>query len=193
MTANPVDLVYVDGAAVSKAAVRAHSKLRLSQRVANADELRNTLLVGQQRVHVASLTADFRLDTSDMTTADDGTNCIISLDGYRFKRISSAAAAVSSTVVATGDVTIADDEPADVIWIENTSGGPITVYWPDASRGGQLEVKDYGGNAGTHAITLRPKAAASPTQYLMGAASYELDVNNSGLKLTARPDGLGWG
>lgn len=125
----------------------------------------------------------FQLSCTDPITID--------VSELTWTSINALNAETSRVETATGDVTIPDNEPNDVVWINNTSGGPITVYWPSGSRGGNLEVKDYGLNAGTHNITLSRKASTSET--LMGGTTFVLDVNGMGLKLKARPDGNGWG
>lgn len=192
MTANPVDLVYIDGVPVSKAAVRGYEKQYVRKRMANPDEVRNTVLAGQfAGVYISSLSFDFNIDVSDTTTADDGVNCVVSLDGYRFKRVAISVSETEKVVVASGDVTIADDETADNILINNTSGGPINVYLPSAAvRTKRIGVSDGAGNAGTYPITLLPKSGSGQT--IMTGASYVLDVNGMGLSVRPRASGAGW-
>lgn len=195
MTAHPIDIAIVDGAQVIKSDVRGLAKLHYQFVAADIDEVRNTNLSGQYGgVYVRELDAAFKLDNSDATIADDGgISALHDLVGNIFLRIAVDVSVVARVVDATGDVTIDDDEAASLIWINNISGGAINVYWPSSARGGAFEVKDYGLNAGTYNITLLPKAGSSPAEALMGASSYVLDVDGMGLKLSARPDGLGWG
>lgn len=191
MSQNPVDLVYADGVAVSKSAVVALEKETVRRRVGNADAVRNTDWSGQfGGLYVASLNADFNIDTDDTTTADDGVNCIRDIAGNGFFRVAISIIETEKVITATGDITIADDESADNILINNTSGGPINVYWPSAAvRTKKLSVTDNG-NAGTFPITNLPKVGSGQT--LMTGASYVLDVNGMGLALRPRADGSGW-
>jgi hypothetical protein len=115
MTDNPIESVVIDGTAVGKASVRSWAKARVPQVMANAAEVNNTNLVGQLVIKLKSTGRDYAIDTSDTTTADDGVNCLVSLDGYRFKickvvgldGISGASALTRIRVVATADVAIA--------------------------------------------------------------------------------------
>jgi len=192
MTAHPIDTVIVDNVPVSKSDVRAYTKSRIRQRFASPDEVRDTKLSGQYAgIYVRTLQANFDLDTSDTITEPDGVNCLIDDDGNRFFRVVNTAVETEKVITATGDVTIADDETADNILIDNTSGGPINVYWPSAAvRTKKLYVTDGAGNAGTYPITNLPKSGSGQT--LMTGASYVLDVNGMGLALKPRADGTGW-
>lgn len=192
MTANPIDLVVVDSAPVSKSAFRAYEKQYVRKRMANPDEVRNTILAGQfAGVYISSLAFDYNIDTSDTTTADDGVNCIISFDGYRFKKVAIAVSETEKVVNAAGDVTIADDDATDNFLINNTSGGPINVYLPSAAaRTKRIGVTDVAGNAGTYSITILPKSGSGQT--IMTGSSYVLDVNGMGLSLRPRASGAGY-
>ncbi len=186
---NPIDTVYVDGAPVDKAAVRSLWKERERIVMGDATEVRNTNLSGHfGGMYLRSLDANYKLDTEDVQ-ADDGVNVIIDSAGNHFIKLVQVISEVAKTIVATGDVTIADTETADNILINNTSGAPITVTWPDAAlRGKALSVTDIGPNAGTYPITNAAKAG----QTLMGGASYVLDVNGMGIRLRPLPDGSGY-
>lgn len=108
MTANPVDLVYVDSVAVSKAGVRSYEKVRVRLRMADPTEVRNTDLAGQfAGIDIASLGAAFDLDTADTTSADDDVNTIISFDGGRFKRRQDEGAFISRDEEGIGNLTLA--------------------------------------------------------------------------------------
>lgn len=87
MTANPIDLVggLISAINVVKTDLVAWVKGRVPQVLADATELRNTTLAGQRVVTLIATGGQYRLDTSDTTTADDGVACIVSADGYRFK------------------------------------------------------------------------------------------------------------
>lgn len=191
MSSNPIDLVLVDGSAVDKSTFRGYEKLRVRQRVANADEIRNTDFSGQfGGLYVAALESNFNIDTSDTTTADDGVNCIRDSAGNGFFKVAVSLTEVEKVITATGDVTIADDDTTDNFIINNTSGGPINVYWPSAAvRTKKMSVTDNG-NAGTYPITNLPKSGSGQT--LMTGSSYVLDVNGMGLALRPRANGSGW-
>lgn len=114
MTANPVDLVYVDGSNVAKADVRAFEKARMPQVLANATEVRNTTLPLQLVILIKALGQNWALDTTDTTTADDGINCIISADGGRFKPMFGSTSG-DATISSSGVLTISPN----VVWKNN--------------------------------------------------------------------------
>ncbi|MGJ5032365.1 hypothetical protein ACQR1I_36390 [Bradyrhizobium sp. HKCCYLS2038] len=89
MSANPVELIggLASTAPVSKADIISWAKARVPQVFVDVAEMRNTALAGQLVVYLKSSSANWYLDSSDTTTADDGVNCIISSDGLRFKRL----------------------------------------------------------------------------------------------------------
>jgi hypothetical protein len=91
MTANPIDLVggLTTSANVPKADISAWAKARVPQVFASLTELRNTTLAAQLVVSVKANGTTYAVDTTDTTTADDGVSCIVSLDGLRFKPVSS--------------------------------------------------------------------------------------------------------
>lgn len=92
---------------------------------------------------------------------------------------------------ASGDVTISDDESADEIEINNTSGGPITVYLPDVTvRAKPITITDVGINAESKPITVSRKNASSQT--VMGGTQYVIDSNGGGIKLTSNSAKTGW-
>lgn len=103
MTANPIDLVggLTTGANVPKADITAWAKARVAQVLADATELRNTVLAAQLVVLVKAIGAFYALDPVDVTTIDDGLTCIISSDGKRFKPLSATPA---PTTVSLGGV-----------------------------------------------------------------------------------------
>lgn len=90
MNANPVDLIggMTTSANVPKADVSAWAKARVAQILADATEVRNTTLAGQQSIAVKSTGFIYYLNTSS-TANDDGFFCIISGDGYRYMNGSS--------------------------------------------------------------------------------------------------------
>lgn len=192
MTANPIDIVIVDGVTVSKAAFRSYEKDRVRKRVANAAEVRDTDFTVQfGGLYVAALTADFNLDTTDTTTVDDGVNCIRDFVGNGFFRVALSVAEIEKVITASGNVTIADDESSDNILINNTSGAAINVYLPSAAvRTKRIKIVDVAGNAGTYNITILPKLASGQT--IMTGSSYVLDVNGMGLDLRPRASGAGY-
>lgn len=90
MSANPIDLVggLATTANVVKADISAWAKARVPQVLANATEVRNTTLAAQLMLVLKASGIQYFLDSTDTTTADDGVNCIISSDGFRFKPLS---------------------------------------------------------------------------------------------------------
>lgn len=103
MSANPVDLIggLANTSNVVKADVSAWAKARIAQVMASVSELRNTTLAAQLVVFVKSTGITYILDTTDTTTADDGFNCIISADGFRFKTTFGASS--GGSLVLHGD------------------------------------------------------------------------------------------
>lgn len=188
MTANPIDLIYVDSVAVSKSDVRSFSKTRVRLRVADANEVRATSLTGQfGGVRVASLLADFELDTTDTTTADDGATCIIDFSGNRFKK-STSVGRVQRTVIAAGAITASPSD--DIIIVKKTVGAATTVNIDWSVRGVRpLTVVDGKGDANTNNITLIP--TSGQTQY--GIADYHVTIDGNGGQVTLTPllDGSG--
>lgn len=90
MTANPIDLIggLTTTSNVPKADVSAWAKARVPQVIASVTEIRNTILAGQLVITLKTTGQVLFLDSTDTTTADDGINCIISSDGFRFKPLS---------------------------------------------------------------------------------------------------------
>jgi hypothetical protein len=134
MTANPTDLVYVDGVPVSKAAVRSFDKVRVRLRMADATEVRNTNLAGQfAGVDIASLDAVFDLDTGDTTSPDDGVNTIISFDGGRFKRRVDEGGFVPRDETGTGDIGLSTSD--STVLLKPASAAARQIEIPDDLEG----------------------------------------------------------
>lgn len=139
MTANPIDLVggLTSTANVPKGDLTAWVKARVAQVLADATELRNTVLAGQLAVTLNSTKLLYLLDAADTTTADDGVTCIVSSDGKRFKsavgqtrgtaKNDNAAAGnvgeiISSTVLQGSAVSLVTATAKDVTTISLTPG-----------------------------------------------------------------------
>lgn len=191
MTANPVDLVYVDGAPVPKSDVRGYEKLRVRKYMADPTEVRNTSLSGQYAgIYIRSLQNMFDLDTSDTTTADDGVNCIIDDDGNRFKKVSVDTSATQRVVTASGAVSVSADD-ADIIVVDKTVAAATTVNLPSAAaRTKKVRIQDGKGDAATNNITIVPVSG----QKIFGTTDYTpiIDGNGGFVELTPRADGSGW-
>ena len=112
MTANPIDLVggLTSSSNVSKSDITAWAKARVPQTMASASEVNSTNLAGQAVITLKT-GGFFQQDTTDTTTADDGVNCLVSLDGKRFKVVTfarlGAANIFADTTEATGAGTTA--------------------------------------------------------------------------------------
>lgn len=192
MTANPVEAVYPSGSDVSKADVIAHTKLRLRQRVADADEIRNTDFTGQHGgLRVAALDADYDLNTADTTTADDlspTSDCIRDTAGNGFFRVAPNVTETQRKVTAAGSVTIAADD-SDIIVIAKTVGAATAVALPSAAdRSKPVRIVDGKYDAATNNITISPDGSET----IMGGASYVIDSNGASIILTPLADGSGW-
>jgi hypothetical protein len=188
MTANPIDLVFVDGAPVAKSDVRGYEKLRVRMRLADPIEVRNTSLSGQfGGLYVRSLQNSFDLDTSDTTTDDDGVNCIIDADGNRFKKVTIDTSRAQRIVTAAGAITALTTD--DIIVVEKAVGAPTTVNVDWSLRKRALTIVDGKGDAATNNITIVP--AAGQTQYAIANNQVVIDGNGAQVTLTPLADGTG--
>ncbi len=86
---NPVEEIGgIDSATdVVKADIIAWAKANIGQVLADADDIRARSLAGQQLIVLKSTGAIYKSDTSDTTSADDGTTVINDFDGLRFKAL----------------------------------------------------------------------------------------------------------
>lgn len=191
MSSHPIDSVLVDGSNVSKSAVRSYERERNRLKVADATEVRNTDLSGQTAgIYVLALQANFDIDTSDATTADDGVNCIRDLEGNGFFRVAVNTTETQRKVTAAGDVSVASDD-ADIIVIAKTSGAATNVNLPSAAaRTKPVKIVDGKGDALTNNITIIPASGQS----IAGTINYHwiIDSNGGSVKLTPLADGTGW-
>lgn len=131
MAENPIDIA-IDGQPVSKAAVRGYEKQRVRQRVANADEIRNTKFSGQfGGLYKADTKTNFDIDAADTTTPDDpaGVTCIVDADGNRWKPVSSIPA---PTNVSLGGVFAHTPESSKFLTGIGTDGSALSAQ-PSAS------------------------------------------------------------
>lgn len=171
MTANPIDLVLVDGVAASKSDARGFEKLRVRQRVADANEIRNTSYSGQfGGLYKADTQTLWDIDTDDTTTADDGVNCIVDADGNRWKPVSSVPA---PTTESLGGVFSHAAESHKFLTGIDTDGTPLSAQ-PSAA-----DLSD--GVEGTGAVVL--KSYADGLIDAFNALHYEGDMDCS-----ANPD-----
>ena len=191
MTAHPIESVYVDDVDVSKASARSYERARNRVRVADAAEVRATDFSGQfAGLNVAALGADFNLDTSDTTTADDGTNCIRDSEGNGFFRVAVDTTETQRLVTAAGAVTVAAAD-ADIIVVKKTVGAATTVNLPSAGdRSRPVKIVDGKGDALTNNITVVPASGES----IAGTVDYNwiIDSNGGSVRLTPLADGSGW-
>ena len=166
---------------------------KLHQRlvVADPDEVRNAVLSDQfGGIYIRSLDANFKIDTGDLQP-DDGINVIHDDVGTHFVRLAVQASDVDKYVEAAGDVTLADDETADNVFIKNTSGAPINVFLPSAEvRTKKIWIGDDNNNAGTYVITVLPKSGSGQT--ILGGSSWVIDSNSSSYVFRPKADGTGY-
>lgn len=188
---HPIDIVVVDGVPVSKSAVRGYARERNRVRVGDANEVRNTDFSGQfGGLYVAGLNADFNLDTSDTTTADDGVDCIRDFAGNGFFRVAPNVMEAQRLVTAAGGVNV-DADDADIIVIVKTVGAATTVDLPPASdRAKPVKIVDGKGDAATHNITVVPQSGET----IMASVDYHYVIDSDGgsVRLTPLADGSGW-
>ncbi len=107
MSNNPIDLIggLTDTSNVSKADIVAWAKARVPQVLGNNAEIRTTNLAGQMVVFVKAPGISWYQDTLDATTADDDLTCVISLDGKRFKPLSSIPSSTLGGVYSLAPIT----------------------------------------------------------------------------------------
>lgn len=100
MTANPIELIggLANNDDVPKADIVSWAKARVPQVLANNAEIRSTNLALQQIVFVKTPGISWYLDPADSTTEDDDLTCVISLDGKRFKPLSSISPPTTITL-----------------------------------------------------------------------------------------------
>lgn len=183
-TPNPIDSAIVDGSNVSKATFRSYEKTYVRKVVSDWNAIANGDWSGQfAGLHLISDNSDWDIDTSDTTTASDHVNFQRDANGILFKRVQPTVVVTSKLITTTGNVTIADDETADEIEINNTGAGAINVYLPSAAvRTKSITITDVAGNAATKPITVLPKLASGQT--IMTGTSWVIDSNGGGIKLT---------
>lgn len=188
MTANPIDLVFVDGVNVSKSDVRAYEKQYVRKDMPDVSTVRSTVLAAQfAGIHIRALSSDFDIDTADTTTADDGINCIISFDGFRFKRVIPVTTRAQRIVTAAGAVTILPTD--EIVIINKTVGAATTVNVDWSQQTKPLTIVDGKADAATNNITIVP--LSGQTQY--GTANYQVVIDGNGGQVTLTPlaDGSG--
>lgn len=140
MAEHPIDSVYRDDLRVAKASVRGFSKERERLRFADADEVRNTKLLGQWGgIYVAELDDDFNYAHGDTTSADDGVDVIVSLDGKRFtRRVLSTPQSAPVYQYETSDTTIDVAPETDILVVRLDTPAPATFnLGAAASRSGR--------------------------------------------------------
>lgn len=182
MTANPIDVAVVDGVAVSKATLRSYEKTRVRMRMADPIEVRNTVLTGQTGgIYVRTLQDLFDLDTTDTTTVDDGTNCIVDFSGNRFKKVATETTRTQRIITAAGAITASPDD--DIIIVRKTVGAATTVNVDWSLQNKPLTIVDGKGDANTNNITIVP--TAGQTQY--GIVDYQVVIDGNGGQVTLTP------
>lgn len=138
MGINPVDAVYVNGVAVSKAAVRAYSRRLIYDFTAVAD-VQGGDIDGVNTLSINSVLYSY--DSLDLVTADDGVNVIVDLAGRRFKKVTTplngnaffrqtALAGTANALQVTLDGVLAAYSSTPqyaLITPSVANGGPVTV------------------------------------------------------------------
>jgi len=182
MAGNPHPASVAFGAGdVSKAAVIADDKMK-NRRVADADEIRNGNWAGQfGLLFVASLNAWFKVDTSDTTSADDGTSIIVDANGLRFKRVSTGAA-TPRVETGNGDISLTSSDT--IVILDPGTPSAREVELPSDATGA-ITVMDGGGNWETNNTTF--VVAGSGT--INGAASWIGRTNYGGFDFIPIGDG----
>jgi len=119
-----IDNVYPDGVPVAKANVRADDKAGHRRNVPDVDTVQNNDFSGQTAgLYVRSLQGFFDLDTSDSTTAHNGTTVLVDYAGNRFKIIPAPSGDVAGDTHAASAKATPDD--ADEIPLVDTAASNI--------------------------------------------------------------------
>lgn len=141
MGTHPIDAVFPNGVAVSKAAVRAILRRYIYEFddfvSARTYDLDNTPLI-------AIAGANFKYDSADFTTADDGATCMVDLSGRRFKKITISVAGETffrTTGVQGGST--GTHYKVTTTGVPTLSATPVLVLWiPDVNNlGGTQDIK----------------------------------------------------
>lgn len=157
MAGNPHP-VFQDGVPVEKANARAYLPLRLG----NPDALRALDGSTFWLCYIQTLTAFFYRDTSDTTSADDGTSIIVDASGGRWKIISSGAGlAIDAAGPLASRTAYNDEDPGftyfgtdtELVYIRLTAGGwsagsiiqgPPGIDGPPGEKGDKGDTGDIG-------------------------------------------------
>lgn len=81
---HPADSLLIDGVDVSKSDFRSFIRNNSILVLSDEDEVQNTNLSGQQIIQLKSTGRDYKLDTSDTTSAHDGELVLVDANGLRF-------------------------------------------------------------------------------------------------------------
>lgn len=161
MTDAPINIVIVDGSAVSKSSVRDYERTRNRIRV-------TALSTIQSGNYSDTFGFDFRgvgydIDTTDTTSADDGLNVIVDVVGTRFKRVvfNVTSPPQGRLTLTTGvPVMITDVAAATTIFYTPAVGRSVPLYtgtaFVDTDMGGELSnitTNSSTGKAGPAAVT----------------------------------------
>lgn len=134
MTANPIDTAIVDGADVSKSAVRSYEKTYVRQRYANASTVNSTNLSGQQGIYVASLGASFDLDTASIA-ADNGATILKDSAGNRFVIVGDTPPALPLNLIVNGGMQIDQANEGAAVTVNSTSSTYAADQWIGQGKG----------------------------------------------------------
>lgn len=184
MALHPIDAIIKTGLRVSKADFRSFLKARARIRLADPAEVADTDLSDQHGgILVASLDADFYLDPTDTTSADDGLTILVDDAGNRFKRrnIDSVFRRLLLATVAGQNVNTAQP------WFPDDGGvslAPSTVY---RFRGRLHLSRAAGTNSHTTSVLFSASAALADIVALAKAKEGDdaLIADISGVRMTA--------
>lgn len=155
------------------------TKLHLPMTVADVDEVSNTdLSVQFGGLFVRSKSARYYLDTEDTSVVDGDSVLADSAGNHFLKDVSVVGKSTLTHSTAGVDVTIADDDTAEIHKIKNTGSAAINVYLPDATtRTKPIRIVDGSGNAATYNITVLPKSGSGQT--VMLGSQYVIDSDGA--------------
>jgi hypothetical protein len=169
-TPHPAAVVHPTGSNIAKEDVIADDKLH-NRRVADVDEIRNGDWSGQYGVlFVASLDGWFKVDTSDTTTADNGTSVIVDANGLRFKKVSTGERN-TRTITTDGDLTLLTND--EIVILAPAGGAAARTITIPAGTAKGLDI--YDGNGSWNASDVTTFAGAGTINGLAswpGTATY---------------------
>ena len=181
---HPADAVYVNGVAVSKAAVRTLIR-SLPYDFVTAANLRTYDLDNTTDCLISGVI--YRYDSTDLVTADDGVTCIVDLGGRRWKRITltvagetifrqqsfQAGSTANAIKITTNGISILSATPQLCLIIPNANNTTAATIQFDAQAA--VAIQRWNGNA------LQADEAVNGVPLLLNVTNTAATIYASGL------------